>query len=68
MIRWDVNSRKHSVYKRSEVLDALPRPASGTVKWSDAGCNSQMETAVASLDLVVGAYSELLAWYPVAKF
>jgi hypothetical protein len=68
MIRRDVNSRKHSVYKRSEVLDALPRPASGTVKWSDAGCNSQMETAVASLDLVVGAYSELLAWYPVAKF
>jgi hypothetical protein len=68
MIRPDVNSRKHSVYKRSEVLDALPRPASGIIAWSKAGCNARMETAVDSLELVVGAYVELLAWYPRAKF
>jgi hypothetical protein len=68
MIRRDVNSRKHSVYKRSEVLDALPRPASGTVTWSKAGCNARMEIAVDSLELVVGTYSELLAWFPTARF
>ena len=68
MIRRDVNSRKHSVYKRAEVMDSLPRPASGTHTWSDAGCNAQMEIAVDSLELVVGAYSELLAWHPLAKF
>jgi hypothetical protein len=55
MIRRDVNSRKHSVYKRFETLDALPRPASGTVTWSKAGCNARMETAVVCLELVVGA-------------
>lgn len=42
MIRRDVNSRKHSVYKRLETLDALPRPASGIVTWSNAGCNARM--------------------------
>lgn len=68
MIRRDVNSRKHAVYKRSEVLDALPRPASGTVTWSKAGFNARMQTAVECLELVVGAYCELLAWYPMAKF
>jgi hypothetical protein len=68
MIRRDVNSRKHSVYKRAEVLDSLPRPAAGTHIWSDAGCRAQMETAVASVELVVGAYRELIAWYPTAKF
>lgn len=68
MIRRDVNSRKHSVYRRAEVLDSLPRPAAGTHTWSDAGSNAQMETAVASLELVVGAYGELLNWYPMAKF
>jgi len=68
MIRRDVNSRKHSVYKRAEVLDSLPRPAAGTHTWSDAGSNAQMETAVASLEVVVGAYGELLDWYPMAKF
>ena len=68
MIRRDVNSRKHSVYKRAEVLDSLPRPAAGTHSWSDAGSKAQMETAVVSLDLVVGAYGEMLAWYPMARF
>jgi hypothetical protein len=68
MIRQDVNSRKHSVYKRSEVLDSLPRPDSGTVTWSKAGCNARMEIAVDSLELVVGTYRELLAWFPSAKF
>jgi hypothetical protein len=68
MIRRDVNSRKHSVYKRSETLDALPRPASGRVTWPEAGCNARMETAVDCLELVVGAYGEMLAWYPTAKF
>lgn len=68
MIRRDVNSRKHSVYRRAEVLDSLPRPASGTHTWSDAGCNAQMEIAVKSLEFVAGAYSELLAWHPLAKF
>ena len=68
MIRQDVNSRKHSVYKRSEALDALPRPASGTITWSKAGFKARMETGVECLELVVGAYSELLAWYPMAKF
>lgn len=68
MIRGDVNSRKHSVYKRAEVLDSFPRPSSGTVTWSNAGCNAQMETAVDCLDLVVGAYRELLGWYSTAKF
>jgi len=67
MIRQDVNSRKHSVYKRSETLDALPRPASGAVTWSNAGCGARMETGVKCLELVAGAYSELLAWYPSAK-
>jgi hypothetical protein len=68
MIRQDVNRRKHSVYKRSETLDALPRPASDTVTWSNAGCKARMETAVACLELVAGGYSELHAWYPMAKF
>jgi hypothetical protein len=68
MIRHDVNSRKHAVYKRLEVLDALPRSASGTVTWSKAGFNARMQIAVECLELVVGAYCELIAWYPVAKF
>lgn len=68
MIRRDVNSRKHSVYKRAEVLDSLPQPASGAHTWSDAGRNAQMNTAVDSLELVIGAYNELLAWFPAAKF
>ena len=68
MIRQHVNSRKHSVYRRAEVLDSLPRPASGTHTWSDAGCNEQMKTAVGSLELMTGAYSEVLAWFPLAKF
>jgi hypothetical protein len=68
MMRRDVNNRKHSVYKRVEVLESLPRPVSGTYTWSEAGCNTQMKVAVDCLKLVVGAYSELLAWYPLAKF
>jgi len=68
MIRRDVNSRKHSVYKRAEVLDSLPSPASGTHTWSDAGCKAQMEIAVNSLEFVAVAYSELLEWHPLAKF
>jgi len=68
MIRRDVNSRKHSVYKRAEVLDSLPHSASGARTWSDAGCLAQMETAVDCFELATGAYTELLAWYPMAKF
>lgn len=68
MIRMAVNSRKHSVYKRSEVLDTLPRPSSGPVTWSKAGFDAQMQTGVDCLELISGAYSELLAWYPTAKF
>ena len=68
MIRQDVNSRKHSVYKRSETLDALPRPTSGTVTWSSAGNNARMETAVDCVEHVAGAYKEMLAWFPRAKF
>jgi hypothetical protein len=68
MIRQDVNRRKHSVYKRSDTLDALPRPSSGSFTWSNAGCNARMETAVDNLELVAESYVELLAWYPHAKF
>jgi hypothetical protein len=68
MIRQDVNNRKHSVYKRAEALDSLPQPASGTVTWSNAGNNARMGIGVECLELVAGAYSELLAWYPMAKF
>jgi hypothetical protein len=68
MIRRDVNNRKHSVYKRAETLDALPRPTSGAVTWSNAGSNARMGTAVECVELVVGSYSELLAWYPRAMF
>ena len=67
MIRQDVNSRKHSVYIRSETLDALPRPASGTITWSNAGCHDRMATAIGCLELVAGAYAELLSWNPSAK-
>jgi hypothetical protein len=68
MIRQDVNSRKHSVYKRSETLDSLPPPASGTTTWSNAGSHARMGTAVDCVELVVAAYGEMLAWFPRAKF
>jgi hypothetical protein len=68
MIRQDVNSRKHSVYKRSEVLDALPQAHSGTFTWSNAGCNARMETGVGCVELVALAYDELLLWHPRARF
>ena len=68
MIRHDVNNRKHSVYKRSETLDSLPRPSSGTVTWSDAGSQARMETGVACVELVGSAYGELLTWHPRASF
>lgn len=67
MLRQDVNSRKHSPYKRSETLDSLPTPPSGRITWADAGFSKKMEIAVDSLGLVGGAYTELLAWYPQAK-
>lgn len=68
MIRLDVNNRKHSVYKRSETLDSLPRSSSGTVTWSDAGSQARMETGVACVELVALAYGELLLWHPLARF
>lgn len=66
MIRYDVNNRKHAVYKRAETLDSLPTPASSTVTWSDAGFAAQMKTGVECLELVATAYGELLLWHPLA--
>lgn len=67
MLRQDVNSRKHSPYKRSETLDSMPPPASGSITWADAGFTKRMEIAVDCSALVCSAYTELLAWYPLAK-
>jgi hypothetical protein len=67
MLRQDVNSRKHSPYKRSETLDSLPTPSSGTVNWADAGFLRKMEIAVTSLELVGDAYAESIAWFPQAR-
>jgi len=67
MIRQDVNSRKHSPYKRSETLDSLPTPPSGSITWADAGFFKKMGVAIDSVALVCGAYTELLAWHPQAK-
>jgi hypothetical protein len=67
MLRQDVNSRKHSPYKRSATLDSLPMSLSGTVTWADAGFKRKMEIAVTSLELVADAYAESLAWFPMAK-
>lgn len=68
MIRHDVNNRKHSVYKRAETLDSMPRPSSGSVTWSDAGNQARMETGVLCVELVALAYGELLLWHPLATF
>ena len=67
MIRQDVNNRKHSPYERSATLDSLPTSSSGTVTWANAGFKKKMAIAVTSLELVVGAYTESLAWFPLAK-
>jgi hypothetical protein len=68
MIRQDVNSRKHSIYRRTEVLDSLPRPASGTITWSSSGFAARMRTTVECFELVSEAYAELMNWYPAARF
>jgi hypothetical protein len=67
MLRFAVNSRKHSVYKRGEALDSLAQPASGTVTWLNAGNSARMETAANAFVLACKTYAELLAWHPNAK-
>jgi hypothetical protein len=67
MLRYAVNSRKHSVYKRVEALDSLAQPASGTVTWLNAGNGARMETAASAFALTRSAYAEALAWHPTAK-
>lgn len=67
MLRQDVNSRKHSPYKRSETLDSMPTPLSGSITWAEAGFFKRMQVAVDCLSLVGEAYAELLIWYPQAR-
>ena len=67
MIRQDVNSRKHSVYRRSECLEVFQRPISGLITWSTAGFKARMDTGTNCLELVAYAYAEMLQWQPNAK-
>jgi len=66
MIRSHVNSRKHAVYFRDEVLDSIQGAPPGPRRWSSAGSAEQMAIALDSYVLLCAAYHELMAWRPLA--
>lgn len=66
MLRYDVNNRKHNIYKPSDTLDRKSAGQGDGKTWSTSGADVQMDLACEAFVLVCSAYNELTVWNPNA--